>query len=281
MNPNNEPDKKKSFFRNIGKKLTAMDNKVNVQVISERKQEQQQPIIRITEDRTEHKPAETKLTVKKPGISDDEIIDETEKINQKQMALLMNWSKPNNRLKGALMSGLPARPGSPFSLKSNTKPNFNQIIKKMASMKNVTKIKKSTGVQTEEVWYSAAVEASEELTSSLERSSDKVFFIYLVSDSRNSFYDKTCIGKISIPYKPNITLFDIRAAINKSELMRETLKRNRSYRFLSETYRFVPQSEVAVTAVDIYPTYGVFIKLYAAEQANISNSDFVITTDIV
>lgn len=122
----------------------------------------------------------------------------------------------------------------------------------------------------------------EVLTSDIDNVLDKKYFIYIVSDSNNPFYKKTCIGKVVLPPEANPTLADLRSQILKfgDETVRETLRKNKSFRFLSETYRFVAQNEAIASVNEVYPTQGIFIKQNIAEPLTaIAINDHIITNE--
>lgn len=97
---------------------------------------------------------------------------------------------------------------------------------------------------------------------------DKDFFVYLISDtSGSSNFRKDCIGRVSLPEdKKQVTLSDLRNSLLKAEdvTLRNVLKNNKSFRFVTETYRFVAQPEQSATVNDVYSNLGVYVKLEGA-----------------
>lgn len=95
---------------------------------------------------------------------------------------------------------------------------------------------------------------------------ERRYFIYIVSEG-NPFYRKNCIGKITLPAGSLITLSELRDYLMKTDdnQLKEILKRDKSFRFLTETYRFVAQNEAVVSIDQVYPTQGIFIKLNALD----------------
>lgn len=98
--------------------------------------------------------------------------------------------------------------------------------------------------------------------------SERRYFIYLVSES-SPYFRKNCIGKITLPAKSSLTLSELRDYLLKTDdtSLREILRRNKSFRFLTETYRFVAQNESIAPIDQVYPTKGIFIKLSAPDYA--------------
>lgn len=91
---------------------------------------------------------------------------------------------------------------------------------------------------------------------------NKNFFVYLVSDA-NSFYKKDCIGRITLPEEmKQFTLSQLRNHLLKAddEVLRSVLKNNKSFRFVTETYKFVAQQEQVTTVEDVYLNQGIFLK---------------------
>ncbi|XP_053203268.1 uncharacterized protein LOC128387969 [Panonychus citri] len=102
---------------------------------------------------------------------------------------------------------------------------------------------------------------------------ERKYFIYLVSDA-NPYFRKNCIGKITLPTKSALTLSQLRDMLMKAEdsSLKDILKKNRSFRFLTETYRFVAQNEAIAPIDQVYPTQGIFIKLSAPDYSIMSKS---------
>ena len=101
-----------------------------------------------------------------------------------------------------------------------------------------------------------------DIDSLYEHHTEKSLFVYLVNEGR-----KNCIGKVVLPEGDrNLTLNDLRTQLLNSEegTVRHILRNNRSFRFVTETYRFVAQNEQAVNVDDIYTNQGVFVKLEGA-----------------
>ena len=98
--------------------------------------------------------------------------------------------------------------------------------------------------------------------SSFNSLTERRYFIYIVSES-NPYYRKNCIGKITLPAGTSMTLSDLREYLMKADdaQLQEILKRDRAFRFLTETYRFVSQNEAIASIDQVYPTQGIFIKL--------------------
>lgn len=94
---------------------------------------------------------------------------------------------------------------------------------------------------------------------------DKSLFVYLISDSnKDAGFRKNCIGKVNLPEgSRNLTLSGLRSALLKSEetTIRSILRNNKSFKFVTETYRFVAQNEQAAAVDDVYANQGVFVKL--------------------
>lgn len=97
---------------------------------------------------------------------------------------------------------------------------------------------------------------------------DKDFFVYLISDtSGSSNFRKDCIGRVSLPAdKKQVSLSDLRNSLLKAEdvTLRNVLKNNKSFRFVTETYRFVAQPEQTASVNDVYSNLGVYVKLEGA-----------------
>ncbi|XP_074594865.1 uncharacterized protein LOC141850206 [Brevipalpus obovatus] len=91
---------------------------------------------------------------------------------------------------------------------------------------------------------------------------ERRYFIYVVSES-NPYYRKNCIGKITLPAGTSMTLSDLRDYLMKADdnQLQEILKRDKAFKFLTETYRFVSQNEAIASIDQVYPTQGIFIKL--------------------
>ncbi|RWS09572.1 hypothetical protein B4U79_18114 [Dinothrombium tinctorium] len=100
---------------------------------------------------------------------------------------------------------------------------------------------------------------------------ERRYFVYLIQDS-NPYFKKDCIGRISIP-KGKITLSELREYMLKSddENLRYVIRKNQSFRFLSETYRFVAQNEAIAPVDEVYPAQGIFIKINQADVSIFSN----------
>lgn len=91
---------------------------------------------------------------------------------------------------------------------------------------------------------------------------NKNFFVYLVSDA-NSFYKKDCIGRISLPEDvKQFTLSQLRNYLLRADddVLRSVLKNNKTFRFVTETYKFVAQAEQVVNVEDVYLNQGIFVK---------------------
>lgn len=92
---------------------------------------------------------------------------------------------------------------------------------------------------------------------------ERKYFVYLVSDSSSSYFKKDCIGRLRLPNSSNNwTLFQLRNHLLKSddEVLRSILKANKSFRFVTETYRFVAQNEAVAAVEEVYSNQGIFIK---------------------
>ena len=98
---------------------------------------------------------------------------------------------------------------------------------------------------------------------------DKHFFVYLVSDSISSSsvsattYKKDCIGKISLPENvKSFNLSQLRSYLIQSEdeVLRSVLKNNKSFKFVTETYKSVAQEEKLTSINDVYLNQGIFVK---------------------
>uniref|UniRef100_T1K987 MYND-type domain-containing protein n=2 Tax=Tetranychus urticae TaxID=32264 RepID=T1K987_TETUR len=103
---------------------------------------------------------------------------------------------------------------------------------------------------------------------------ERKYFIYLVTDA-SPYFRKNCIGKISLPARSALTLSQLRDILMKAEdsSLKDVLKKNRSFRFLTETYRFVAQNEAIAPIDQVYPTQGIFIKLSAPDYSIMPTTD--------
>lgn len=97
---------------------------------------------------------------------------------------------------------------------------------------------------------------------------DKSLFVYLISDSSNAGFRKNCIGRVVLPEgERNMTLSQLRNTLLKSEedSIKSILRKNKSFKFVTETYRFVAQNEQAANVEDIYANQGIFVKLEGSQ----------------
>lgn len=106
-------------------------------------------------------------------------------------------------------------------------------------------------------------------------SDERKYFIYLITES-NPYFIKNCIGKINLSSRQTLKLSELRELLLKAEdpNIHNILKKHRSFRFLTETYRFVSQNESLTSIDQIYPTQGIFIKLTAPDLGTLK-SDMV------
>lgn len=97
---------------------------------------------------------------------------------------------------------------------------------------------------------------------------DKHFFVYLVSDnstasSTSISFKKDCIGKISLPdHVKSFNLSQLRSYLIQSDddVLRSVLKNNKSFKFVTETYKSVAQEEKLTYINDVYLNQGIFVK---------------------
>lgn len=95
------------------------------------------------------------------------------------------------------------------------------------------------------------------------------FFVYLISDSTGAIYKKDCIGRVMIPAESySLSLGQLRHHLLKAddEVLRQTLRANKSFRFVTETYRFVAQPEAIAPVEEFFPQQGIYIKFTEGAQ---------------
>jgi hypothetical protein len=102
------------------------------------------------------------------------------------------------------------------------------------------------------------------------------YFVYLISDSMGSSFRKDCIGRVGIPYGvKQVTLSDLRNMMGRADdpTLRSMLRNNKTFRFVTETYRFVAQSEQAAALDEVYGGQGIYVKFQEGADVKLTQRE--------
>lgn len=102
---------------------------------------------------------------------------------------------------------------------------------------------------------------------------ERAYFVYLISDSTGSNFRKDCIGRVQLPHgMKQVTLADLRAMMSRSDdaTLRGMLRNNKSFRFVTETYKFVAQNEQAAEIDEVYGQQGIFVKFMEGSDVKLT-----------
>ena len=105
---------------------------------------------------------------------------------------------------------------------------------------------------------------------------EQSYFVYLISDSIGSSFRKDCIGRVAIPEgMKQVTLSDLRNLLAKTDdpTLKSMLRNNKSFRFVTETYRFVAQNEQAAAVDEVYGSQGIFVKFQEGADVKLIQRD--------
>lgn len=109
-----------------------------------------------------------------------------------------------------------------------------------------------------------------------EQEKDQNYFVYLISDSVGSNFRKDCIGRVEIPKGvKQVTLSDLRNLLTKNDdpTLKSMLRNNKSFRFVTETYRFVAQNEQAAAIDEVYGGQGIFVKFQEGTDVKLTQRE--------